>query len=166
MRRLALLGLLACLPAGAAIMPPTVGMGCAQASIPLVADFGMGAAYSGTQAASPTSVTLTVKRDGTWTITFGAGDTPAGVPTSGTWSTSSTATIGDEYQLLYSTANLVNAPTVTNNASTWTQITGDITITVAKASANASGDVTPSLRPVGCPAAPLSDTANFAANGA
>ncbi len=157
---------LLCASAQAAILPPTVGMGCATASIPLVADFGMGANYSATQAGSPTAVTLTVKRDGTWTVTFGGGDTPAGSPTSGTWTTSSSTAIGDEYQVLYTVSNQVNSPTVTNNASDWVLVNGDITLTIAKGAADASADVNARIRPTGCAAAELSETSNFAANGA
>lgn len=136
---------------------PTVG---------LAADFGMGASYSGTQAASPTSVTLTVKRDGTWTITFGAGDTPAGSPTSGNWAASTVANAGDDYTVVYSTANAVNSPTVNNDAATPQIIDQDRAITVSKGAANASADVTVLIVPIGSFGAALTDTANFAANGA
>jgi hypothetical protein len=132
----------------------------------LAADFGMGASYSGTQAGSPTSVTLTVKADGTWTITFGGGDTPAGTPTSGNWTASTLAGIGSDYRVTFSTANSVNSPTITNGAATPTIITGDLTISVAKGSANASADVTVSIAPIYGSQTTLTDTANFAANGA
>ena len=133
----------------------------------LAADFGMGAAYSGTEAGSPTSVTLTVKADGTWTITFGGGDTPAGTPTSGNWTASTLAGIGSDYRVAFSTANPVNSPTITNtDAPTPTIIDGDKVITVAKGSANASADVTVSITPIYGSQTTLTDTANFAANGA
>lgn len=168
MKRLLLIAALAaCVPAHAVLVMPLAGMaGCQQPTIALAADFGMGASYSGTQAGSPTSVVLTVKNDGTWTITFGAGDTPAGSPTSGTWAASTSAGVGNDYQVLYETSGAVNSPTITNNASTYTTVTGDITITVARAAANASANVTVSMRALNCPTNTLSDTANFAANGA
>lgn len=131
----------------------------------LAADMGMDAAYSGTQAGSPTSVTLTVKSDGTWEVTFGGGDTPAGTPTTGNWAASTLTGIGNDYQVLFTTANSVNSPTITNNASEYTTITGDITITVAKGSANASADVTAAFRSV-YGGTGLTETSNFAANGA
>jgi len=134
-------------------------------AVGLAADVGMDTNYSGTQAGSPTSVTFTAKNDGTWTVTFGAGDTPAGTPTSGNWAASTSAGIGDEYRVTYSTANPVNSPTITNNASTPTIISTDITITVAKATANASADVTVLFTPI-YGSGSLTDTANFAANGA
>ncbi len=132
----------------------------------LVADFGMGANYSGTQAGAGTSVTLTVYPDGRWEITFGSGDTPAGTPTSGRWATGSASDIGLDFDVQYTTAGGGGSPTIVNDASSYTQITIPLAISVSKAMADANVDVTVNLRKRGGSAAELTDTSNFAANGA
>lgn len=132
----------------------------------LVTDFGMGASYSATQAGSQTSLTLTVRTNGTWDIVEGAGDTIGGTPLTGVWATNTFSGVGAGFELQFATANEVNAPTISNDAAAFTQITADLSIQVAKLSANASVDVTPNLRKLGSSSTELTDTANFAANGA
>lgn len=132
----------------------------------LVFDFGLGANYAGTQSSANTSVILTVKRDGTWTVTFDAGDTPSGSPTSGTWHRAPHSTVGDNYEVIYAVSNQVGTPVVVNGAAAYTAITGDIVISVSKNGADASADVAPSIRKTGTTSPVLTDTSNFAAEGA
>jgi hypothetical protein len=131
----------------------------------LVADFGMGAAYAGTQAGAATSVTLTVNRDGTWAITFGSADTPSGTPTSGTWASAPLTDAGDYFELKFTIANQLNSPNTSNDAAAFTRLTSSLSVQIAKTLADASADVTVDIQSVGG-ALTLSDTSNFAANGA
>lgn len=131
----------------------------------LVADMGMDGAYSATQAGAATSVTLTVYPNGSWIVTFGAGDTPSGTPTSGTWATGGDDA-GQDYEVQFTTAGEVGAPVVTNDASSFTRISAPLTITVAKTLANALADVTINFRAVGTAATTLTETSQFQANGA
>lgn len=146
------------------LMMPLLGLNGGGAA--LVSDFGMGASYSATEAASATSVTLTVKTDGTWAITFGSGDTGAGTPTSGVWATNVFSGVGAAFELQFTTANEVGSPGVSNDAAAFTQITANLAIQIFKTAANASADVTVNLRKLGSSSTELTDTTNFAANGA
>lgn len=157
----ALAGLLLAVPAHAMLLPVIAGT-----SASLVADFGMGTVYSGTQASAGTSVTLTVKTDGTWTITFGSGDTPSGTPTSGTWVTNGGSGVGSQFEVQFTTAGAVGSPNISNDAAAFTQITSDLAITVSKNLANALADVTVNIRKLGSSSTELTDTAQFQANGA
>lgn len=132
----------------------------------LVADLGMDAAYSGTQAGAQTSVTITVNPDGTWTVTFNAGDTPSGTPTSGFWATGAFPDFGLDYELQYAVSGEVGAPVVTNGASSFTAITAALTIQVAKNAANALADVTLNFRPRGSSSTALTEATQLQANGA
>lgn len=128
----------------------------------LVADFGMGAVYSGTQASAGTSVTLTVYPDGSWIITFGSADTPSGTPTSGRWANG----YGFNYEVQYTTAGETGSPNISNDASSYTPVTAPLGITVSKNLANALADVTVNIRRIGGSSAELTDTSQFQANGA
>src|SRR5689334_19331360 len=129
------------------LMMPLLGMGGGGLGrIEFVADFGMGLNYSGTQAGLPTSVTLTVNPDGTWAITFGGGDTPAGSPTSGTWALIPQTGAGNDIEVLFTKTNEVGGPTGANDAATYTRLTAPLSVTVSKAGANASADVAVDMR--------------------
>lgn len=147
------------------IVMPLLGLN-GGAGAALVSDFGMGASYTGTHAASAASVQLTVKTDGTWAITFGAGDTPAGTPTSGVWATNTFSGVGAGFEAQFTTANEIGTPGIGNDAAAFTQITTDLSIQVSRTGANASADVTVNIRRLGSSSTELTDTANFAANGA
>lgn len=132
----------------------------------LVADFGMGAVYSGTQASAGTSVTLTVYPDMTWVITFGSADTPSGTPTSGVWATGVGSDVGFDFEVQYTTAGETGSPVITNDAASFTQITAPLAITVSKSLADALADVTVNLRRRGSGVTELTETSQFQANGA
>lgn len=132
----------------------------------LVSDFGMDVVYSGTQASAGTSVKLTVYPNGTWVITFGSADTPAGSPTSGRWANGSASDVGLDFEVQYTTAGEVGSPNISNDAGSYTQITAALAITVSKSLANALADVTVNIRKRGGSAAELTETSQFQANGA
>lgn len=149
------------------LMMPLLGISGRRAPATLVADVGLGANYSGTQAFAVTSVTLTVNPDGSWAITFGSGDTPAGTPTTGTWANEVGITdAGADFEVQFTNANEVGSPTVDNDASSFAALTSAKAITVRKTEANASSDITVNFRPVGSTVTALTETSNFAANGA
>lgn len=120
-------------------------VGLTGAGVNLVNPLTIGASYQVDETTAPPAnaqLTITFKRDGTWTITVGTGDTLTGTPSSGNWAAAPSATVGDNATIQYSTANLVNSPVVNNGASSPTTISADRTISVAKNSALASADVT------------------------
>ena len=127
----------------------------------LVADLGLGAAYTSTQATSLAELTLTIKTDGTWTLTAGTGDTLGGTPTSGTWLIP--GGIAAEHSVRFTPSNQVNTPTITNGAASFTAIASNITVKVEKSLDNASADV---LVEITSANGAVSDTTNLAANGA
>lgn len=95
----------------------------------LVIPSAIGASYTSTHATSACSVTLTIKTDGTFAITVGAGDALTGTPTTGSWLNSGGTS--SDYQVRFTTSNLVNSPTITNGASTFTTISSNLAITIA-----------------------------------
>lgn len=132
---------------------------------PFVNDFGMASNYSATETGAATSVILTVNRAGTWAITFGSGDTPAGTPTSGSWAASPFSTVGDIFEVKFTPSNQVGSPTITNGASSYTALTANRSIEVSKSGADASADILVEIREVNIAAPLLSESSNFAANG-
>lgn len=136
----------------------------------LVADLGLDAAYAAQDdGALPhtCAMTYTVKRDGSWTMTVAADDSfSVGTTFSGFWCADPSADVGDGFEVRFDSANQVNAPTITNDASAYTAITGDLTYVVSKgAGATASVDLTPNFRRAGGSSAELTDTANMQVTG-
>lgn len=133
----------------------------------LVSDFGLVGPYSSTDVVNPTaSAQLNVKTDGTWTITVGAVDTLAGAPTSGTWLNPAVAGYAHEYQVQFVVTNQVNAPTIVNDAASFTTVTSDLALNISKGGGvTASADITVNFRPVGGSSTVLTDTANFLVDG-
>ena len=129
-------------------MLPFFGLLIPKAMAVLVANLGFDASYLSTDAVNPTAaLTITVKRDGTWTVTVGPNDDLNGGTASGTWAANPSFDVGDLAEVQFVTANPVNSPTITNNASSYTAITSDITINVSKGGgASASVDITVNVR--------------------
>jgi len=134
----------------------------------LVSDFGMGASYdSNDNGSSPfaASITLTVKSDGTWTITVGGDDTLTGTPASGNWVNTPVAGVGNDYEVRFTTANPVGSPTINNSTSgAYTSISSNQTIQILSGTTQGdvrSCDVIVDLRQVGSSTTQLTDTANF-----
>lgn len=118
----------------------------------LVANLGFDANYRSDDAVNPTAaLTITVKRDGTWAITVGPGDVlTTGSPASGTWAANPGPQVGDQAEVQFVVANQVNAPTITNDASSYTAITTDRAINISKGGgATASADITVNVRAYG-----------------
>lgn len=129
----------------------------------LVNDIGLEAAYDSVQSAALAELTLTFSTAGTWAFTVGAGDTLGGTPTSGTWLASGAAA---EYEILFTPSNLVNSPTVTNGAATYTAMSANRAFKVEKNNADASAECLVSIRRIVNPPRTLTDTTNMAAKGA
>lgn len=130
-------------------MLPFSGLLLPRASPILVADLGFDTAYSSTDGVNPTAaLIITVKRDGTWTITVGTGDTLSlGSPASGNWCSNRTSDIGDQAEVQFVVANEVNTPVIVNGASSYTALTSDRTIDISRgAGATATADITINVR--------------------
>lgn len=136
----------------------------------LVDDMGLGANYlSEDDGAGPglsASVTVTVKRDGTWTVTVGGDDTLTGTPTSGTWATVPATDVGDGFEVLFDDTTISGAPTINDSTGgTWAALTSDQTFQViAAGGASVSVDLTVSFRPTGGSTG-LTDMTNLDATG-
>lgn len=130
----------------------------------LVFDLGLGAGYTATQSAASTSVIWTIKTDGSWEITFGAGDTGGGTPLTGTWLQAGGN--ASDYEVQFSTANESGSPIITNGASSFTAVSANRSIEVSKSLADASADVTGVIRRIAATSESVTDTSNFAAQGA
>jgi hypothetical protein len=122
----------------------------------LVANLGLDAAYWATDdGAGPglaCSMTFTVKRDGSWTMTIGGDDNfTLGTTFSGFWTDTPSATVGDAFEVQFISSNLVGGPTVTNEtAGTFLAITEDRTFVVGSTGASTdSADMTANFRPTG-----------------
>jgi hypothetical protein len=144
------------------LVMPLVGMGRAPAA--LVTDLGMDVQYAGTQAGSATSVTVTISPNGTWSVTFGGGDTPSGTPTSGFWLQG--GGVGTDYEVQFVKTNELNSPGGVNDAAAFTPVTGALTASVTKTAADASADVAINIRLIGASSTALTESTNLAANGA
>lgn len=104
-------------------------------------------------------ILLTIKRDGTWTITGGGDDILSGTPLSGTWVNTPYVNVGDNYQVQFVDANETNTLRVTNGAIGFTTINGDITYQLdASAGESQAVDLTVNLRQVGSSVTQLTDT--------
>ena len=127
---------------------PFSGLLIPKATAVLVANLGFDASYLSTDAVNPTAaLTITVKRDGTWTVTVGPNDDLNGGTASGTWAVNPAFDVGDLAEVQFVTANEVNSPNITNGASSYTALTSDRTIAIDRgAGASASVDVTVNVR--------------------
>jgi hypothetical protein len=130
----------------------------------LVNDIGLGAAYESTEVAANAGVIITFKNDGTWEVTFDAGDIGSGTPLTGSWLTS--GGVVADYQLRYTVSNEVGAPVVGNGAAAYSVLSSNRVISVEKNGANASADILVEIQRIVNPTRTLSDTTNCAANGA
>lgn len=130
----------------------------------LVSDLLIGAAYSATQSAAAVSVIFTLKTDGTWAITFGAGDTGGGTPLTGTWLLA--GGVAADYEVKYTFPNQVNSPTIVNDAAAFTAMSANRVGSVSKTNADASSDFQIEIRKIAKPGEYTTDSSNFAAEGA
>ena len=129
----------------------------------LVSNIGLGAAYTATQSASNTSVILTIKSDGTWTVTFDPGDTTSGTPTSGT--SLLTGGIAADHEVLFTVSNQVGSPVISNGAASYTALTSNRTVSVSKNGSAASADIRVDIRAIANPGTNVFATSNFSADG-
>lgn len=130
----------------------------------LTVDLGIGANYTATQTGAETNVILTFKTDGTWEITFGAGDTGGGSPLTGTWLVAGGSP--ELYEIRYTPSNQVNTPVIVNDAAAFTAVSANRLVSVSRTGADASADILVELREIADLTVSVSDTTNFAANGA
>lgn len=111
-----------------------------------------------------------VHSNGTWDILGGLGDSITGSPTSGFWANVAPGQTfnGAFFELQYVTSNLVNSPTITNGASSYTAITPtfiDISIATSSGTLVRSADVTVNIRGLGNTSPILTQTFNCSAQG-
>ena len=137
----------------------------------LVADLGMDAAYRSDDSAGGTaaaSATVTVFRDGTWTLTKGADDVwGVGTTFSGNWALNPRADAGDDYDVLFTDTNLVGALTINDSTGgAVTPLTSDQTFQIiAAGGASGSKDLEIGLRLTGAGSNELTETINLGAIG-
>ena len=160
MRRLIVAAILAVtLPAHATLLGYIGGNGAAG----LLKDLGLASDYGATDVGANAAVTLTIKTDGTWTITGGAGDIVTGSPTTGTWLRA--GGVAADYQVKFTPSNQVNSPIITNGAATFTAISANRAITVEKTAATASATVLVELQLIADPGDSQSNSTNLDAEG-
>lgn len=160
LRWLAAFGLAVCLPSQAIVMYMVDGGD----SDKLVADLGLGAGYSATQAASLAELTFTVRTDGTWTMTVGAGDSGPGSPSSGTWLLA--GGVAAEYEVRFTNSGDSGTPILTNGAAAFTAMSANRTFKIEKTNSDASTTMTAEIRRIVNPPRTLTDAAGMSALGA
>lgn len=137
----------------------------------LVADLGMDAAYRSDDdagGATSASLTVTIKRDGTWTLTKGADDAwGVGTTFSGNWAANPRADAGDDYSVLFTDTNLVGSLTINDSTGGLvTPLTSDQTFQIGAAGgASGSKDLEIGLRLTGAGANELTETTNIGCIG-
>lgn len=129
----------------------------------LINDLGLAASYTSAQVGPALAeLTLTVTTSGTLTLAAGSGDSLTGSPTSVTWLSFGSAA---DYEVQFTTSGLVNSPTVTNGASTWTAVSANRSIKVEKNNDIAEATVLVEIRRTVNPTRTLSDSTALIVNG-
>lgn len=129
----------------------------------LVTDLGVGTAYAGIDPGSSASCIFTLKTDGTWAVTVGAGDSSTGTPLTGSWLNGGSAS---DYEVKYTSSNELGTPSITNGAAAYTAVSANLAITVSKTNTDASADVLIEVRKISDTSESVSDSTNLAALGA
>ncbi len=137
-----------------------------------LAAFGMATTSPGYDAdntgnGAPCHITLKVYLDGSWAVLPTPGAIFTGSPVYGRWANGPVDP--SEFELQFTTANLVNTPTIVNGSSSYAQMDKitSRTCDVAK-SANgvtASADVTMNIRRIGTTTPVFTGTTNFGVTG-
>jgi hypothetical protein len=137
----------------------------------LVADLGMDAAYESQDdgaGITDASLTITFRRDGTWTATKDADDIwGVGTTFSGNWALNPRADAGDDYSVLFTDTNLLGSLSITDSTGgAVTPLTSNQTFNiVAAGGASGSLDLQIGLRLTGAGANELTETTNLSAVG-
>lgn len=138
----------------------------------LKASLDAGSAYVGTDGpgGNPAGFcTLTIKTDGTWTITAGADDILSGTPTSGYWILGGApiAGIGTTHEVIFSHTGVTGTGTISNGASSYSALTADRTFTfTATLGQNGLTQCTPTIRKIGTTTPVCTETIQIGATGA
>lgn len=126
----------------------------------LIAALTLAADYDGVHATLSCSTTLTFDKNGSWAMTSTGSLT--GTPTTGRWA----HVAGDCWEIQYVTSNLVNTPSISNGASSYSDLgAANRAITITKGSGVASADVTVNVRRKGTTTPVLTKVVNISSSG-